>query len=69
MVREIANELAGRVAVVQVNTQDNGRVAARLGVEGIPALFLLDRGKVLEQIAGAQSKAVILSMVARHVRP
>lgn len=68
MVREIARELAGRVAVAQVNTQDNGRVAARLGVQGIPALFLLDKGKVIEHLEGAQPKAVILSMVARHLR-
>jgi len=68
VVREIAAELAGRVAVVQVNTEVNGRVAERLGVRGIPALFLLDRGKVIEHLAGAQPKAVVLSMVTRHIR-
>lgn len=68
MVREIAAELAGRAAVVQVNTQQNSRVAARLGVRGIPALFLLEQGKVLERLDGAQPKSVVLSVVSRHLR-
>lgn len=68
MVREVATALAGKVAVVQMNTQENGRVAARLGVAGIPVVFLLQDGKIVEQLAGRQSKESLLAMVARHVR-
>lgn len=64
----MADELAGRVTVVQVNTQENGRVAARLGVRGIPVLFLMQNGKVVEQLAGTQTRAALLAMVARHVK-
>jgi thioredoxin-like negative regulator of GroEL len=68
VVREVAAALAGRVAVVLVNTEEYGRVAARLGVHGIPVIFLLQKGKVLEQLAGRQAKESILALVARHVR-
>ncbi len=68
MVREIANELAGKAAVVQVDTQANERVASRLGVRGIPVMFLLHKGKVLDHLEGAQPKSAILAMVSRHVR-
>lgn len=67
MVREIAGELAGRAVVVQVNTQENNRVAARLGVRGIPVVFLLKDGKVLAQLAGKQTKSALLALVAGHV--
>jgi thioredoxin 2 len=69
VVREVAAELAGKVVVAQVNTQENSQVAARFGIRGIPALFLLQGGKVLDQLAGAQPKPALLAMVARHVRP
>lgn len=64
----MAAALAGRVAVVQVNTQENGRVAARLGVRGIPVVYLLQNGKVVEQLDGRQTRAALLAMVARHVK-
>jgi thioredoxin-like negative regulator of GroEL len=67
VVREVAAALAGRVAVVQVNTQENGRVAARLGVGGIPVVFLLQNGTVVEQLPGRQTRAALLAMVARYV--
>ena len=68
MVREVAAALAGRVAVVQVNTRENSRAAERLGVQGIPVLFLLKGGRVVEQLAGRHSKHEVLAMVARHVK-
>jgi len=69
VVREVAAALAGRVAVVQVDTQENSRAAERLGVQGIPVLFLLQGGRVLDQLAGRHSKQEVLAMVARHVKP
>lgn len=68
MVREVAQMLAGRATVVQVNTQENGRVAGRLGVQGIPVIFLLLQGKGVEQLAGRQPREALLAMAARHVR-
>lgn len=53
--------------MVQVNTQENSRVAARLGVRGIPVVFLLKDGKVLAQLAGKQTKSALLTLVAGHV--
>jgi thioredoxin 1 len=68
VVREVAAALAGKAAVVQVNTQENGRVAARLGVREIPVVFLMQDGRVLERLAGTQTKSALLALVARHVR-
>lgn len=68
MVREIARELAGRGAVAQVNTQENPQVASRFGIRGIPALVLLQRGKILGSLNGAQSKEAVLSWVRSTLR-
>jgi thioredoxin 2 len=65
-VRTIAGKLAGRAAVVQVNTQDNPTLAARFGVRGIPVTMLLKGGRVIDQLEGAQTTDAILAWFRRH---
>ena len=52
-VRKVAELLRGSAAVVQVNSQDNPVLAGRFGVRGIPALFLLKEGRIVDQLSGA----------------
>jgi thioredoxin 2 len=68
VVREIAHELAGRVAVVQVNTAENPQLEDRFGIRGIPALVLLVRGKAVGALNGAQPKEAVLSWVRSALR-
>lgn len=66
VVRKVAEMLAGEAAVVQVNTQDDPGLAGRFGVRGIPALFLLRNGRVVDQLSGAQSCEAIVAWFRRH---
>jgi thioredoxin-like negative regulator of GroEL len=61
----VAQRLAGRCAVVQVNTQENPGLAARFGVRGIPVTMLLRGGKVVDQLAGAQSAEALAAWFNR----
>jgi thioredoxin-like negative regulator of GroEL len=54
-VRTAAERLAGKAAVVQINTQENQALAARFGVRGIPVVMLLRGGRVVDQLPGAQT--------------
>ena len=60
-VRKAAEILAGSAAVGQINTEENPRLAARFAVSGIPVIQLLRKGKVLDQLAGAQPAEAIVS--------
>ena len=53
--------LAGRAAIIQVNTEGSPRLAARFGVRGIPVLHLLHKGSSLDQLPGAQSAEAIVA--------
>ena len=53
--------LAGSAALVQINTEENPRLAARFAVRGIPVLHLLRGGKSLDQLPGAQSAEAIVA--------
>jgi thioredoxin 2 len=68
-VRTVAEKLAGTVAVVQVNTQENPALASRFGVRGIPVVMLLHNGRVVDQLAGAQAADVLLTWFRRHNKP
>jgi len=65
-VRTVAERVAGEAAVVQINTQDNPALATRFGVRGIPVIMLLRGGKVVGQLAGAQTVAAVLAWFHRQ---
>jgi thioredoxin-like negative regulator of GroEL len=53
--------LAGSAAVLQINTEQCPRLAARFAVRGIPVIHLLIKGKEVDQLAGAQPAESIVS--------
>jgi thioredoxin 2 len=65
-VRTVAEKLAGTAAVVQVNTQESPALASRFGVHGIPVIMLLQGGRVVDQLAGAQTAETVLAWFRRH---
>jgi thioredoxin 2 len=60
VVRDVAGELAGQAVVVQIDTQENPALASRFAIQGIPALLLLKKGRVVARISGSRSKKVII---------
>ncbi len=61
MVREAAEQLAGEGAVVQVNTQDNPRLADRFQVQSIPTLLIIRRGRIIDTLSGTRPLPAIIS--------
>jgi thioredoxin 2 len=63
----VAELLAGKAAVVQINTQENPVLAGRFGVRGIPVVMMLRNGRVVDQLAGAQSTEALLAWFRRQM--
>ena len=64
----VAAEMAGKVKVVKLNTDDSGPLAGRYGVMSIPVLMLFKGGQVVDQmIGGNQPKAKIVERVTKHL--
>jgi len=66
VVRTVAAKLAGKAAVVQVNSQESPALASRFSVHGIPVIMLLRHGKVIDRLGGAQSVEAVLDWFRRH---
>ena len=67
VIDEISNELAGKVKVVKVNTDDNIKIAQDHRISGIPTLMLFKGGEVVEQMVGAQQKSAIVNAINKHI--
>ena len=56
---ELAAESAGRVRVAKLNVDENPMTAARFNVRSIPTLLVLEGGREIDRIVGAQPKSEI----------
>jgi thioredoxin len=65
-VRIVAEKLAGKTAVVQINTQENPELASRFGVRGIPVIILLRNGRAVDQLSGVRSADDICAWFRQH---
>ncbi len=64
---ELAAEYAGRAVVAKVDVDENGELASEYGVRGIPALFVIKDGEVVEDAVGLQSNRELRAMLDRHI--
>jgi thioredoxin 2 len=65
IVDSLAERYAGKLKVVKVNVDEEPQLAARFGVQGIPALFLLREGEVVDEIVGAVPERTLTDHVER----
>ena len=60
---ELSEQYGGRIKVAKVNVDENPDMAARLGVRGIPSLFLFKDGEVVSNKVGAAPKAALQAWI------
>jgi|GEM_PF-183049 thioredoxin 1 len=65
----VLEQVAGErdILIAKVNTDTNSANAGRLGVRGIPALFLYHNGNVVSKQSGAMPKPKLLKWIDEHM--
>ncbi|MEW6071352.1 MAG: thioredoxin [Planctomycetota bacterium] len=66
-VDKLAQEYAGKLKVVKINTQDNPEVPSRYGITAIPTFLLIKGGEVVKQMVGSQPYAALKRVVDEHL--
>jgi len=61
-----AQELEPDFRLLKLNADTAPDVTARLGVQGIPALFLFDHGAITARTSGAMDTKTIVAWARRH---
>ena len=63
IVDQLADEYAGRLKVVKMDTAANTASPARWGVRGVPNLILVKEGRVAQQLLGAVTKTRLVRAI------
>jgi thioredoxin 1 len=63
VVDEVAQQYAGQLKVVKVNTDEQPSIASHYGIRSIPTLMVFMNGEKVEQLVGAVSKTTLSSAV------
>ena len=64
---ELSDEFDGKIKIVKINVDENPDSPARMGVRGIPALFVFKDGEVVSNRAGAAPKAALQSWIDQSI--
>lgn len=65
ILEKVIDDTDGKVVLAKVNTDDNPQVSAAFRVQGIPAVYALNDGKVVDGFVGAQGEAMVREFVSR----
>jgi putative thioredoxin len=63
ILEKVVDEHAGRVVLAKVNVDENPQISSAFRVQGIPAVFGLKDGKVVDNFVGAQGEAKVREFV------
>ena len=65
VLEQVANER--EILIAKVDTDSNPAKAGKLGVRGIPALFLYHNGNLVAKQSGAMPKPALLNWIDQHM--
>jgi thioredoxin 2 len=68
ILESVAATYAGRLKIVKVDMDANPGIGARLGVRGIPAMFLYVNGNIVEEIVGARPEHELRMDIERALK-
>ncbi len=67
IVDEVADKLAGKLAVAKCNVDDNQDLAMKYGVMSIPTLIVFKNGEEIDRSVGALPKARLQALLEKHL--
>jgi thioredoxin 1 len=67
VLEEIAEEHAGKVDVVKLNTDENPATMQKYGVLAVPTMHAFSGGQLVRQVTGARSKSALLREFAEFI--
>ena len=66
VIKELAQEVDGKVRVLKIDIDKNQAVAQRYNVRGVPTLVLFIEGQIVWRQSGVQSKSQLLDVIKQH---
>lgn len=67
VLEEVASSNDSRLKVVKVNVDENPDLAQQYEVMGIPAMFLIKDGEVIDSFTGAMNKQALTEKIEKYI--
>ncbi len=67
VVDEIAEQYAGQVKVVKLNTDENPNTATNYGIRSIPTLMLFKAGQRVDMVVGSVPKTTLINTIEKYL--
>ena len=67
VVDEIAEQYAGKIKVVKLNTDENPNVATQYGIRSIPTLMIFKDGQRVDVVVGAVPKTTLANTLEKYL--
>jgi thioredoxin 1 len=67
VVEEIAQQFAGQLKVVKLNTDENPNIAKQYGIRSIPTLMIFKGGQRVDMVVGAVPKTTLAKTLEKHL--
>ncbi|AFY76630.1 MAG: thioredoxin [Hydrococcus sp. C42_A2020_068] len=67
VVDEIAEQYAGQVKVVKLNTDENPNTASQYGIRSIPTLMIFKGGQRVDMVVGAVPKTTLANTLEKYL--
>ncbi len=64
---KIAKEQEGKLLVAKVNTDENQQWASHYGVQGIPTMLFLSKGKIIHKQVGALPEPILKDVLGQFM--
>ena len=64
---KLAKEYAGKLLVAKVNTDEHSEWAQRYGIQGIPTMLFVARGKIIHRQVGALPEPMLRDVVEQFL--
>lgn len=67
VVDEIAEQYAGQVKVLKLNTDENPNTASQYGIRSIPTLMIFKGGQRVDMVVGAVPKTTLANTLEKYL--
>jgi thioredoxin 1 len=67
ILEEISNEHGSKIKIVKLNTDEEGSIAMKYGINSIPTMNVFVGGQVVKSIVGARPKPALLKELSEYI--
>jgi thioredoxin 1 len=64
---KVAGEMAGKLIVAKVNTDENNEWAGKYGIQGIPTMLFISGGKLIHRQVGALPENMLREAITQFI--